>query len=321
MRRRGFTRFFGYIDDFLLICETYDQCVRGLNVLLNLLRDLGFYVSWDKMEPPNTQVKYLGVIIDTVAMQLRLPADKLEKVCQTVNSFLHRTHANKRQLMSLAGSLAHCSKLVHGGRTFSRRVFNLIKLMPELGSVVRLPGWFGSDLEWWAKFVKCFNGTVGIVSQLCQCEHVMYTDSSLSGFGGWFGSDWFAGVWRLLSHQAVIQIPEFNFVAASTELDGSEDINILELWPVICAIKRWGPQVGNCRVILASDNLQVVRMVNVGNSKSIKCMNWIRELFWLCFVFNIQLVAVHIRSGDNVIADMLSRLSHPSVWNKFCQLC
>lgn len=54
-------------------------------------------------------------------------------------------------------------------------------------------------------------------------------------------------------------------------------------------------------------------MLRTGRSRSVICMSWLRELFWLCFVFNVQLIPVHVKSGDNVRADILSRLSNPLV--------
>ena len=86
------------------------------------------------------------------------------------------------------------------------------------------------------------------------------------------------------------------------------DINVLELWPVLAAIKQWGPQWKDSKVRLWTDNTQVLQMINKGRSRSVRCMGWLRELFWACVVHNVQVVASHISSVDNVIPDYLSRL-------------
>lgn len=110
-------------------------------------------------------------------------------------------------------------------------------------------------------------------------------------------------VWQLSDHRALVQLLEFNVVGASSELVGV--INILELWPVLCAIRRLGPQ------------LIISRWWEWLTSRSVTIMNWIRELFWLCFVFYVHLVAVNFKSSENITADMLCRLSNPVVLQIF----
>ena len=39
--------------------------------------------------------------------------------------------------------------------------------------------------------------------------------------------------------------------------------------------------------------------------------SWVREIFWLTFIFNFHIVAVHIRSEDNLVPDFLSRFADP----------
>ena len=57
MARRGMKGVVAYIDDLLLAAETKKQCRRMLTVLIRLLRDLGFSVSWQKVVGP-TQRDY-----------------------------------------------------------------------------------------------------------------------------------------------------------------------------------------------------------------------------------------------------------------------
>ena len=56
--------------------------------------------------------------------------------------------------------------------------------------------------------------------------------------------------------------------------------------------------------------MQVLAMINTGRSKNKLCMSWLRELFWVCFIHNIDLFATYIKSEDNVLADHLSRLPY-----------
>ena len=54
-----------------------------------------------------------------------------------------------------------------------------------------------------------------------------------------------------------------------------------------------------------------LRQNNTGRSSSTSCMYWLRELFWLSFVYQFHCVSVHIKSVDNVIPDYLSRFADP----------
>ena len=48
-------------------------------MVVKTLRFLGFHVSFDKLICPSTSVTYLGIIIDSARMELRLPEGKLVK--------------------------------------------------------------------------------------------------------------------------------------------------------------------------------------------------------------------------------------------------
>ena len=69
--------------------------------------------------------RFLGIDIDSVAMELRLPEDKLCRVKKLVNKFAVLKKSTKDKIDELAGLLAHCSKVVRGGRTFCRRIYDL----------------------------------------------------------------------------------------------------------------------------------------------------------------------------------------------------
>ena len=54
-----------------------------------LLGDLGFVVSWKKCSCPSTNVRYLGILVDSVSMSLSLPYDKLAKLRRELEFFQH----------------------------------------------------------------------------------------------------------------------------------------------------------------------------------------------------------------------------------------
>ena len=74
-----------YLDDFIVIGATLEEAtwaqkVNIPKVVIKILRYLGFYISWGKITPPSQVCRYLGLDIDSIRMEVRLPKDKLEKL-------------------------------------------------------------------------------------------------------------------------------------------------------------------------------------------------------------------------------------------------
>ena len=81
-------------------------------MLISLLRKLGFQINWNKVIDPSTTITFLGIEIDSIAMCLRLPDEKLIQVRQGLSLFQLRKRASKKQLQSLAGKLNFCASVV-----------------------------------------------------------------------------------------------------------------------------------------------------------------------------------------------------------------
>lgn len=85
-----------------------------------------------------------------------------------------------------------------------------------------------------------------------------------------------------------------------------DNINFLELIPVWQSVLRFGPQFKGYHLVLLSDNTQVISMVNCGKSVNTSCMCLLREIFWLCVMYDIYITARHVSGNNNAIADCLS---------------
>ena len=64
-------------------------------------------------------------------MTLSLPQDKLARLKDELKFFRGRRRCTKKQLTRLCGILNHCAKVVRGGRTFSRRLIEQLKGLPQ----------------------------------------------------------------------------------------------------------------------------------------------------------------------------------------------
>ena len=139
------------------------------------------------------------------------------------------------------------------------------------------------------------------------------SDSSFKGFGAWAGHDWIAGLWEPTDTPESFAFGCSHLSPPPTFDVVNRNINVCELWPVVAGLHRWAPYYRNSRIHIVTDNMQVLAMINTGRSANRTCMNWLREIFWICFVNNLDLHATYIASADNVLADALSRLAYPGV--------
>lgn len=293
-----------YLDDFAAVSSTYDECIFAQSVVISVLRYLGFYISWNKITPPSQSAVYLGVIIDTVRMELRLPECKLLKTLNLLEKIGKSKTISKKNLEKLTGLLAHCSTVVKGGRTFCRRLYDLQKMAIQKRR---------EDVEWWSRFIRVFNGKSAIGKVLYNDE--MISDSSMRGFAVHLGKDWTYGSWdNTISFDSKCE----HRCISPTVLNQEDlsNINVLELWPVVVGINRWCNKFAHHKLVVVTDNLQVHAMVRTGRSTNFRCMQWLRGLFWVCVTYDIELEPRYIASADNVVPDTLSRIGYTSTVNK-----
>lgn len=147
LHRRGITDLVNYLDDYILFGDSFESCQYAQKVLISVLISLGFFIAWDKCSSPCRVTRYLGIIFDSIHMQLRLPSEKLYSLHKELVFFKNRTRATLHQLQRLCGLLAHAAKLVRGGRTFSRRLIDKLSGLTE-NKRVRLGSEFHKDILW-----------------------------------------------------------------------------------------------------------------------------------------------------------------------------
>ena len=97
-------------------------------------------------------------------------------------------------------------------------------------------------------------------------------------------------------------------------------INVLELWPILASLIKWGLSHRDKSWIMFTDNTQVQCMLLTGRSKNINCMHWLREIFWRMVFLNIQIIPKRVSTSDNCTADALSRLPALKYVNKCASL-
>ena len=304
MHRKGFQGVVVYLDDFLIVSPSQEECELAFTTLRELLLDLGFQISPSKVVPPCQQLTFLGIVFDTRAMELSLPQSKLDETSLLINTFLARKRASKRQLQQLAGKLNWACRVVHGGRTFLRRILDSLNSLRSASAKFRFTPEFRKDLFWWQSFLAVFNGKRLLHSKVPIAD--VETDASQDAVGSYFRGDW-----------------EYSFLPADAPLVAPLHINIKEAFAIYLAVRRWGPQWANHHVIIHCDNQAAVAMINKGTTANPIVMSWLRHLFWLSAIHNFRLTAVYVPGIDNIRADRISRMHNGvallQLYSEFCR--
>ena len=147
-RQQGARSIDHYLDDFIIIGPpTTDDCANALSILEHECEALGVTLAPEKTQGPATRICFLGIDIDTTTGHLYLPTDKLIRLRRTLRQWSTRRFCVKRELESLIGTLQHAAKVIRPGRTFIRRMIDLLKGRRSAASpYIRLNNDFRADL-------------------------------------------------------------------------------------------------------------------------------------------------------------------------------
>ncbi len=287
-----------YIDDYGG-CEIANDADRAYIDLYRLLSEtLGLELALDKCVPPTTCMTFLGFEIDTTAMVIRIPMDKLQSARTEITLWFHRSHASRRQLQSLLGRLIHISGAVLPGRRFVARLIDLTK---SRSYPIALDAAFYLDIQWWHTFMTDYNGVSLIQdSKYSEPDTVLQTDSCRNGMGAFTSAGFYL-------HS---EFPDF--IA-----DRNLHISALELLCIVVACRLWGHMFSRRRLVVRCDNEAVCMAVNHNRSRDSFLQAALRELWFIEASCNFTLRCVHIPGLNNRIADALSRYHSPSSRHKF----
>ena len=301
IRSQGVEHIFHYLDDYIVVGPPNStRCAEAMAILEQTFSMLGVPIAEHKREGPTTCLTYLGIEIDTGVGQLRLPQEKLLRLQSLFTEWDDRRICGRRELESLIGTLNHACKVVRAGRSFLRRMLDLlhaVPLDPMHPHPIRLNREFRSDLMWWCTFVARWNG-ISFLPPPSHLPHLqMASDASGSwGCGAWYGMNWFQLQWDGRSSALPIMVKE--------------------LLPVVLACAVWGQTWDRHQVTALCDNQAVVACLRSRTSRVPHVMHMLRTLAFLEAQNSFPLTPQYIDTRSNHLADDLSRNSLSSFLSK-----
>ena len=277
-----------YLDDFIFWAQDATSCRQILESAVSLAGRLGLPVEPTKVEGPSSTLIFLGIEIDSVARELRLPKSKLLRLKDIIFNWSKRRAATRHHLEVIIGLLNDAAKVVPAGRPFIRNLIDAKSPLREPSHFVRLNSGCKADIAWWAAFIEGWNG-VGIIPP--------------DSFGPSITSD-ASGSWGC---GAFISINYSWFQVKWPEAWSSVNIAAKELFPIVVAISIWGPFISEKCIFIYSDNSAVVSTLSSRSAKDKFMSHLLRCLFFFMAHYNVAYRVFHLAGKRNSAADALSR--------------
>ena len=171
-----------YLDDFILVAANMDLALRQKDTLLSIFGKLNIPIEISKLEGPSSCLTFLGIEVDTVSFQLRLPKDKLMNLKESLRDSVLRRTISKKELQRLTGLLQFATKVVRPGRPFLRRLYAMQEIGSHPNHFIRLNLPARADIMWWYIFMEEWNGVSLLWDLGLQVPNLqVYTDAHPDG--------------------------------------------------------------------------------------------------------------------------------------------
>ena len=298
LRGKGFISS-AYLDDLLLLGETEVLCRQNISVTTKCLENLGFMVNVKKsVLIPTKNLEYLGFNYDSREMSISLPCRKKDQLLLKCAAAKKWESVSIQMVAELQGLLISATPAVPYSLLYTRQIaINLASALAVHDQDYSAHMNFGSDckvdLTWWLR--KLPSAVQKIRSD--KYDTVLFTDASLTGWGGACNGNEINGQWTVLETQM--------------------HINALELKAIEKCLHHFFMNKKKVSVLLRVDSITAIAYINKFGGCHSNNLHFLAKAIWQwCEQREIWLHCTYISSADNFIADFHSRIStEKEDWN------
>lgn len=298
-----------HVDDYLLVSpatDGLDMAVKCFKLALEVCAKLGIPISLNKCQSPATTIVHVGLLWDTLRGMVTVTENRRKKVKAELDGVLHQGKATAAALLSLHGRLSFVSQVLQPARSmlFNFRHTSLVKALntPQRARkfrYIRLNDEEIKELTAWKEVLETWTGRWLLSPSSWQpgSYQVVYSDACEVGRGGHSET----GKWFSEPHS------QEDLALAQRDLKLS--IPYLEMKSVVVAVTNLCvPESQNATCVrLYCDCEPVVKAINGGGCHVPGMSSLLFELSLWCVRHNVYLVAEHLSSESNYLADHLSR--------------
>ena len=175
-----------YINDMLILAETPEQASQHLETLSWILQTLGFIVNQDKsVFTPAQQIEFLGLVVNSVSMELSLPGEKLKQIRGEAKMLLSKLLVTARALSQLIGKLNSAAQAIVPAPLFYHHLQGDLKNALASGdhgykNVTPISQQVQEELNWWQQHLQTWNGRCLFRGRE---QIIISSDASLLGWG------------------------------------------------------------------------------------------------------------------------------------------
>ncbi len=308
LREKGFT-LLGYIDDTILIESSANQLNVATQAALDLFTNLGLTINYKKsVLHPSTSIEYLGFILDSVSMTVRLADRKKVKIRTLATKILLKPTLVIQELAEFIGNLVAATIGVYRAPLYYKSLecsknLALTQSRGDYSGLTTLSAENLTDVRWWE---------VNIMSSKCQIHfpepcYVVTSDASNTGWGAWMSDVSTGGDW--------------------SQAESEMHINWLELKAAYLALCTFCPRLHDCHIRLRLDNTTAISCIMKYGSTTTDLRLLTKEIFAWAETRNIHLSAAHIPGRLNTRADKESRTQNldiewqlrPEIFDELCR--
>lgn len=274
-----------YLDDMVLELDHYQDCHAIFTEVMALYRALGLPISYSKIQPPSTQIVYLGITIDVEARILSIPHKKIEQFLALAKWTLGQATVSKKLVQRIVGKINHISRCAHPARLFMARILQALRDAhgQDWVQVEKMR----PDLHWFCLFLKTYNGVS--IMNTGKPSKVISADSCLTGGGA-------------------TDMTRYYHLIYSRAIASNHHINTLEAMNCLVALRTLvSARDRNSVIELCCDNAATISALAFGRAKDPVLLGICRAVWYLSVKMNIHLVYTHVPGVCMVVADALSR--------------
>ena len=279
---------FPYIDDFGGAELSCSKSLFALRILQQVLSELGLVEAINKVCEATQTMIWLGIMFNTMNMTMSIPKEKLDTIISDLHSWRNRTHATKREMQSIIGSLQFVAKVSPPVRLFVNRMLDCMRDTPKFGSH-SLSWGFKKDVDFFLELLPQINGVKILDKSQLVAKECIQLDACLTGCGAWCGTQYYG---RTFPQHVT---------------DAKHSIAHLEILNIVVAVKLWAKDWAGHRIDIRTDNTNTCIVIMNGKSIDPFMQACAREIYMVVAAHDIELNVIHTPGVELQLADALSR--------------